>query len=144
MNLYPGGLCSGFSSCALVESFEFLVEVRVEGVFEEGSVGLLELVLVYREEDLANIVDQLVNPGKVEERLVDSLEAVSVSVIPAKGEILTYNKYQSQILDQRVLQGVLIVLVSGIARGVGCGADPLFYEDIVDEAVYSSRADAGG
>ena len=58
--------------------------------------------------------------------------------------MFTYNKYQTQILDQCVLQGVLVVLVCGVARGVDRGADPLFDEDIVNEAVDSSRADAGG
>jgi hypothetical protein len=52
-----------------------LVKVVVELVtVDEGGVWLFELVAVQVDEDSFEVVDELVNPGKMEKRPIDSLE----------------------------------------------------------------------
>ena len=51
-----------------------MVEIAVEAVaFDECSVGFLELVAVQLDEDGADVVDELIDPGQVEEGSVDDL-----------------------------------------------------------------------
>ena len=71
------------------------------------------------------IIQQLVHPSKVQQRLVNR------------------HKNQPKVFDQCIFQCVLVVLVRGLAGVRRCGADFLLDEDIVDQIVDRSCADLG-
>lgn len=70
----------GIDGAGSVQFLELLVEVVVEfGALDYGCVRLLELLAVQRHEYRLDVVDQLVNPGEVEEGAVHGLRARRVS-----------------------------------------------------------------
>lgn len=59
--------------------FCLLVEVGVEVAFDKACMRFLELVFVKVSENHSNIIQQLVDPGKMKQRLVDGLQNGPVS-----------------------------------------------------------------
>lgn len=72
-----GSLRDGGAQAGTIRALELphlLVEVVVEAVaLDDGGVGLLKLLPIEPDEDGLDVVDELVDPGQVEERSIDGL-----------------------------------------------------------------------
>lgn len=103
-----------------------------------GRVRLLEIVSIELGKNSFYSSQQVIYPGKVKERFVDSLDYMSACApqVSDASRSLTYHKDQPDILGGRVSEPVLVFRIGRI-RGVlvGGGLLSLFDEDIVDQAV---------
>lgn len=65
--------CSLRSVGRLFEFFNLLIEVVIEAALNDSRMRLLDLVPIKIYKKKSDIVEEFVNPGKVEEGLIDGL-----------------------------------------------------------------------
>lgn len=126
-----GELCAGVGGGAAValalEVLDLALEVGGKLVAGDGAgVLCLELLAVQADEEGADVVQQLVDPRHVHQRLVDGDED------------------EAQLLCLGPLEGVALLAVGGLgARIVRVRLHALLDEDVADEAVDDVGADVG-
>ena len=77
-----------------------------------SDICLLELILVDIDEDCSDVVEELVDPREMQERLIDGLkDALSETTNNCAKQRLAHHEDQPQVLDQCPFQGVFLVSI---------------------------------
>lgn len=102
----------------LVELLDKSIEGRSEvGTVEVGGLLACEVISVLLDEEATDYIEQIVDPGQVEDGLVDG------------------DKDQAEIFGVGVFERVLVGLEGGIPRLALQALGALLDEDVVDQAV---------
>lgn len=102
------------------------------------------MVLVKIDENSRDVIQELVDPAKVKQRLVDGLEK-SAAVVGQARDRWTYHKDQVEVLYSPPFQGIFLLLEHR-GRTVCCRGlvENLFLDKyVVDKTVHDMRTDGG-